>query len=92
VGGDDFIVITESTEPERLRGKIEEHFNEGVGTFYSFRDREAGYMKITDASGQEQRVPLMTLSVGLVTDDTTFADIREITEIASESRRKSTRQ
>ncbi|MCD6554583.1 MAG: response regulator [Anaerolineae bacterium] len=92
VGGDDFIVITESTEPERLRDKIVERFNEGVGTFYSFRDREAGYMKVTDATGQEQRVPLMTLSIGLVSDDTMFADIREITEIASEARRQAARQ
>jgi PleD family two-component response regulator len=88
VGGDDFIIVTRSGEPERLRGKIVERFNEGVGTFYSFRDREAGHMKITDATGQERQVPFMTLAIGLVSDDTTFADIREITEIASDARRQ----
>ncbi|MDY7040013.1 MAG: response regulator [Chloroflexota bacterium] len=92
VGGDDFIIITESGEPERLRDAIVERFDEGVRTFYSFRDREAGHMMITDPTGQEQQVPLMTLSIGLVYDDTTFADIREITEIASEARRQAVRR
>jgi len=89
VGADDFIIITNVQHAEPIRRYITERFNHEVGTFYSFRDRERGYIRIEDGAGQGRQVPLMTLAVGVV-DATTapFADIREITEMAAAERRK----
>jgi PleD family two-component response regulator len=89
VGGDDFIVIgTPETAPQ-IKTRLEKRFGEDVGTFYSFIDRERGYIEVDDGAGDVQQVPLMSLAVGLIYYDTApFADIREITEIAAESRRR----
>ncbi|MGQ9627563.1 MAG: GGDEF domain-containing response regulator [Anaerolineae bacterium] len=89
IGGGDFIVITTPDRSESLREKIVKRFDSEVGAFYSFKDRERGYMVISDADG-ERHASLMTMSVGIVTDKTAeFSDIREITEVAAEARRKS---
>jgi len=88
IGGSDFILITEPGQADNIRELLIKRFNQEVQSFYSFRDRERGYVIIQEESGQERQVPLATLSVGVITDKTTpFADIREITEVAAEARR-----
>jgi hypothetical protein len=44
---------------------------------------------VPDAGSAEKKVDLMTLAVGMVSTEThQFADIREITELAAEDRRR----
>jgi PleD family two-component response regulator len=89
VSGDDFIVITDAEHAPGIRDYILERFDKGVGAFYSFRDRERGYIQLQDKSGGERKIPLMKLVMGTVTPDIApFADIRDITEIAAAERRK----
>lgn len=85
----DFIVITTAGQAQAIKEKVTDRFAAEVGTFYNFRDRERGYIIIQDPAGQERRVPLMSLAVGVITHkDGPFADIREITERAAEARRE----
>lgn len=87
-GGDNFVVITHAEQAKRLEEELTRRFAEQVKQHYSFIDRERGYMIVQDAEGGERQVPLMTLSAGSVSARTrTFADIREITEVAAEDRR-----
>ena len=52
-------------------------------------DRDLGYVLTKGSDGQDKKVPLMTLSIGEVSPTKyDFADIREITEMAAEARRK----
>jgi hypothetical protein len=52
-------------------------------------DRQQGYMKVLKPSSQAEKVPFMTLSVGIISpSQQSFADIREITELAAEARRQ----
>jgi len=89
VGGDDFVVITEAGRAEAIAQALRQRFAEGVGTHYAFSDRERGYLVLTDREGNEKRVPLMSLAIGVVrAGDSIFNDIRELTEIAAEARRK----
>jgi diguanylate cyclase (GGDEF)-like protein len=89
VGGDDFIIIGTPEAASQLRSRMAHRFNEEVETFYNFKDRERGYIEVDDGAGKVQKVPLMSLAVGLIHHDTApFADIREITEIAAEARRR----
>jgi hypothetical protein len=68
---------------------LEQRFDQEVETFYGFRDRERGYIEVDDGAGMMQEVPLMSLAVGLIHHDTApFSDIREITEVAAEARRR----
>jgi hypothetical protein len=47
-------------------------------------------MTIREADGSEREASLMSLAIGVVPEGT-FADIREITEVAAAARRDSTR-
>jgi len=82
-GNDNFVIITYSEKAKELQQALLDKFNEDVQQHYSFIDRERGHML-----RENKEVPLMTLSVGSVSNSTHhFADIREITERAAEDRR-----
>lgn len=88
VGADDFLVITWGRKAREMATHIQQRFAEHVPTFYSFRDRERGYMVLERPEGKVH-VPLMSLAVGQVDwGSQEFADIREVTEAAAEARRK----
>jgi hypothetical protein len=88
-GRDNFIVITHADDPDRVKQRLIERFNEEVKQHYSFIDRERGYVLVPDSVYGDQQAPLMTLSTGSVSTRThQFSDIREITELAAEDRRR----
>jgi PleD family two-component response regulator len=89
IGGDDFIVITTQDRAAPLAEAMTQRFNQEIGAHYSFIDRERGYIVVKDADGAERHAPLMKLGVGVVlAKDYEFTDIREITEVSAELRRK----
>lgn len=84
-GNDNFVVISYSVKAHQMRDRLVERFDEEVKQHYSFIDRERGHIVLE--SGETR--PLMTLGVGIVSNATQrFSDIREITELAAEARRK----
>lgn len=88
-GSDNFVVITHCKEPVKLKHRLAERFDDEVKQHYSFIDRERGYILVPDSEEGERQVALMTLSAGLVSTAThQFSDIREITELAAEDRRR----
>ena len=83
-GGDNFVIITYAQDATALTKRLTERFAEEVQQHYTFIDRDRGFMM-----QDEEKVPLMTLAVGSVSNATRqFADIREITELAAEGRRR----
>jgi PleD family two-component response regulator len=83
-GSDNFVVVTYTEKAPDLTKRLVSRFTEEVQNHYSFIDRERGYMM-----KDEEQVPLMTLAIGSVSNATRqFADIREITELAAEHRRR----
>ncbi len=88
-GGENFIVITYQAIADKIRQRIKARFAEEVKTHYPFEIREQGYVVVTGEDGSEENAPLMTMATGMVTaSDREFADIREITELAAEARRR----
>ena len=88
-GGDNFIIVTKSENAAQIRDRIKERFNEEVLTHYNFMDRQQGFVQAPASDGTSTKVSFMTMSVGVVSpDEHSFADIREITELAAEARRK----
>ena len=88
-GRDNFIIITHTKDVDRLKQRLAERFNAEVQQHYSFIDRERGYVLVPDGMQGERQANLMTLSTGAVsTLKHQFADIREITELAAEDRRR----
>jgi DNA-binding response OmpR family regulator len=83
-GGDNFALISHAKDTKALLDTLKERFEKEILQHYSFIDRDRGYM----LSGDKQK-ELMSLSVGVVSTRThQFSDIREITELASEDRRR----
>ncbi|MGQ9832490.1 MAG: GGDEF domain-containing response regulator [Candidatus Villigracilaceae bacterium] len=87
-GGDNFIIITTEEAAPLIKERLKARFKEEVQTHYNFMDRQQGYILAPNGEGKMEKVPLMTLAVGIVTPKQfSFADIREITEMAAEARR-----
>jgi len=88
-GGDNFIIITQEETCAAIRDRLKGRFAEEVQSHYNFMDRQQGYIMAAGTDGRTEKTPLMTLSIGIVTPkQQTFADIREITELAAEVRRQ----
>ena len=85
IGGDDFIFIIPAADISPVCGEILAVFDSLVPFQYNEQDRRAGYFFGKDRRGQLHRVPLMTLSVGIVTNrHRTFAHPAEVSELATE--------
>ncbi len=90
-GGDNFIVITTEEKAPLIRERLKERFDDEVLTHYNFIDRQQGFVQAPAADGTTVKVPFMNMSVGVVSPSAhSFADIREITELAAEARRQDT--
>ena len=85
IGGDDFIFIIPAADISAVCGEILAVFDLLVPFQYNEQDRRAGYFFGKDRRGQLHRVPLMTLSVGIVTNrHRVFAHPAEVSELATE--------
>jgi PleD family two-component response regulator len=88
-GGDNFIIITSEDHAEKIRDRLKMRFAEEIQTHYNFQDRQQGFILAANSENQMERTPLMTFSIGIVTPkQQSFADIREITELAADVRRQ----
>ena len=88
-GGDNFIIISTDDAAPKIIDALKERFDEEVQTHYNFMDREQGFVQTPNAEGEMIQSPLMVMTAGVVSPKIhRFADIREITEMAAEARRK----
>ncbi|HEX7025474.1 MAG TPA: diguanylate cyclase [Gemmatimonadales bacterium] len=85
IGGDDFIFVIPAADISPVCGEVLAVFDLLVPFQYNEQDRRAGYFFGKDRRGQLHRVPLMTLSVGIVTNrHRVFAHPAEVSELATE--------
>ena len=85
IGGDDFIFIVPTTEISVVCSEILDVFDTLIPLQYNDQDRRAGYFFGKDRRGQLHRVPLMTLSIGIVTNrHRKFAHPAQVSELATE--------
>ena len=85
IGGDDFIAIIPVARVNEVCTEIIAVFDVLAPVQYSEQDRRAGYFFGKDRRGQLHRVPLMTLSIGVVSNERRhFGDASEVSELATE--------
>ena len=85
IGGDDFIFLIPAGDISPVCSEILEVFDSLVPLQYNEQDRRAGYFFGKDRRGQLHRVPLMTLSIGIVTNrHRRFAHPAQVSELATE--------
>ena len=85
IGGDDFIFIIPVASVNDACSEIVDVFDTLIPYQYSEQDRRAGYFFGKDRRGQLHRVPLMTVSIGVVTNERRhFTHAAQVSELATE--------
>jgi diguanylate cyclase (GGDEF)-like protein len=85
IGGDDFIFVVPLEAANEVCSEIISVFDTLVPLQYNDQDRRAGYFFGKDRRGQLHRVPLMTLSIGIVTNRSRkFTHPAQVSELATE--------
>ena len=69
IGGDDFILITTTDRGEAVCEAIIRDFDAMAPQLYDKEDRARGYLLHKDRKGQEVKVPLISISIALVTNE-----------------------
>jgi diguanylate cyclase (GGDEF)-like protein len=85
IGGDDFILVIPFDTITSVCAEILDVFDTLIPFQYNEQDRRAGYYFGKDRRGQLHRVPLMTLSIGIVTNEhRRFTHPAQVSELATE--------
>ena len=85
IGGDDFIFIVPVDVVQVACTEIISIFDQLIPLQYSDQDRRAGYFFGKDRRGHLHRVPLMTVSIGVVTNERRrFAHAAQVSVLATE--------
>ncbi|MFH1898741.1 MAG: response regulator [Candidatus Desantisbacteria bacterium] len=85
IGGDDFVLITSIESVEVICMEILKRFDDSIPEMYSKEDREKGCVFSADRQGIMKKFPLMTISIGVVTNELkTILHSAQISQIASE--------
>ena len=85
IGGDDFIFNVPLENLEATCDEIIQIFDELIPYQYTEEDRKAGYFLGKDRRGNIHRIPLMALSIGVVTNQfQDFDHTGQISELAAE--------
>jgi diguanylate cyclase (GGDEF)-like protein len=85
IGGDDFIFIIPIQPVSEVCAEIITVFDALIPLQYSEQDRRAGYFFGKDRRGQLHRVPLMTISIGVVTTERRrFTHAAQVSALATE--------
>ncbi len=88
-GNDHFIIITTEECSHPIRENLTKRFSEEILTHYNYLDREKGYIQYSGKGGVIEKSPVISISVGVVSPrEHEFTDIREISELAAEARRR----
>jgi PleD family two-component response regulator len=85
IGGDDFVVIALPEEAEGLSQKIIEAFDAKAPEFYEPADQSRGFVETTDRRGQVTRFPLLSMAIGVVTNQLRpITSLGEVSKIGAE--------
>jgi GGDEF domain-containing protein len=85
IGGDDFILVLPLSDVADVCNEIISVFDTLMPYQYSAQDRRSGYFFGKDRRGQLHRVPLMTVSIGIVTNEHRhFTHPAQVSELATE--------
>jgi len=85
IGGDDFVFITTANFVDAICKKIIAEFELTAPSFYNEIDRKNGYIIGKDRKGIEQKIPLLSVSIGVVTNEHRKIDhVAQIGEIGAE--------
>jgi diguanylate cyclase (GGDEF)-like protein len=68
IGGDDFVAVTDAFTAEAFCKATIERFDDGILDYYDTADALRGYIEVTDRRGERYAFPVVSLSLGVVTN------------------------
>jgi len=77
IGGDDFVVVTSPEAADKICEKIIRDFDQASPLFYNQEDRKNGYTIGENRQGKTQKIPLLSVSIGVVN-----SQLRQIKHVA----------
>jgi PleD family two-component response regulator len=88
LGGDDFVMLTNSEAAKRIAEKLTQRFDSESRGFFAPRDLERGYFEMVNRSGRREMVPLLALTIAVV-DNVRGRElhVRRLADLAAELRR-----
>ena len=85
IGGDDFVFITTPNLTDKVCQEIIDEFEKKAPELYSPEDAKNGYIIAHDRKGQLQKIPLLSVSIGVVTNEYHhITHVAQISEIGAE--------
>ena len=85
IGGDDFVIVTTPKTVDNLCQKIISDFESKAPSFYTEEDKKNGYIIGHDRKGKEQKIPLISISIGVVLNEVRKIEhVAQIGEIGAE--------
>jgi diguanylate cyclase (GGDEF)-like protein len=85
VGGDDYVVVTSMQKVDKICNSIIEQFDKSMPGFYNETDRKNGYIVAHDRQGSQRQFPLLSISIGVVTNEFRKIDhVAQVGEIGAE--------
>ena len=85
IGGDDFVFVSDDKFADQISQKIINDFDALAPTFYNEADRQAGFITGQDRQGNATKVPLLSISIGIVSSAThTIAHVAQVGEIGAD--------
>ncbi len=85
IGGDDFVIINTPDFSDKICEKIIRDFDKISPSFYNQEDRENGFIIGYDRQSKIHKIPLLSISIGVVTNQTrNIIHVAEIGEIGAE--------
>jgi GGDEF domain-containing protein/CHASE3 domain sensor protein len=69
IGGDDFVIISVPPRAEEMCRRIVAGFDGRIRKFYNEKDRKQGFFIGKDRKGVRQKLPLISVTIAIVTDD-----------------------
>lgn len=79
IGGDDFVVITTPSTVDTICKRVIADFDKISPKFYNPTDRKKGYILASDRQGKQQKVPLLSISIGVVSNE--YRQIKHVAQI-----------
>jgi diguanylate cyclase (GGDEF)-like protein len=68
IGGDDFVFMTGVERAQRIAERVIAYFDEAIPEYYDEETRERGHFESVDRRGEIFAVPIMTISIGTVSN------------------------
>jgi PleD family two-component response regulator len=88
VGGDDFVIISKTSNCGRISKAVVRGFDERIVSLFDKEDLTRGFMEVINRKGIVDRFPLLTLTIAVVSGTDGEPDhIARISDVASELKR-----